>query len=254
MRPLLIDTSVGSRELERPLKKAGCLVRLEKLEYAYQHRMISPDFIIPINGPTGEMQIAIERKRVDEMVGAITDTRYKTRQLPGLLHHFPICWTLIEGRYWQGREGELMVNGREAGFTRQRVLYDTFEHFLTTLEMHVTLQSRGRMRFKRTNDLAETVSFLAQFYRWGQKDWSKHSGMRGVDETEALTVGFEEQSFKRSVAAQLPGVYHTRSKAAAESFKSILHMMVAGEHRWRRVPGIGPKTARRIVRTIRERD
>lgn len=242
---VLIDDRVGSRELEHPLRRAGCKVKIARLDFG--------DAIVPVEGPTGPMKIAIERKRVEEMVGAITDARFKTRQLPGLLANFPLAYVVIEGSYSQGRQGELLVNGREAGFTRQRFLYDTFEHFLMTVEIKTTLCNAGRLRVKRTHSVHETVAFIAALASWGRKDWNAHTSFRAVDEAAVTEIGFEEQSVKRSVAAQLPGVYWKRSLAVAAHFPSIFHMVLAGERVWRSVEGIGPITAKKIVAAIREK-
>jgi ERCC4-type nuclease len=246
---VFVDDRVGSRELLRPLKRAGCSVKETRLDFG--------DVIVPVNGPQGEIRIAVERKRVDEMVGAIMDPRFTSRQLPGLLTHFPLSYLVIEGGYRQGPQGELLVGwGREAGFTKQRFLYDTFEHFLLSIEIQTTLHNAGRLRVKRTQSLYETVAFVAAMASWGRKRWQDHGSFKVVDEARvgsSREVGFEEQSTKRSVAAQLPGVYWKRSAAAASHFPSIFQMIIAGEQKWRGVEGIGPKTAKRIVKAIRER-
>jgi ERCC4-type nuclease len=172
---VFVDDRTGSKELFRPLKRAGCSVKLTRLEFG--------DVTIPINGPQGELTVAVERKKVDEMVGAIMDPRFTSRQLPGLLTRFPLSYLVIEGGYRQGPQGELLVGwGREAGFTRQRFLYDSFEHFLLSIEIQTTLSHAGRLRVKRTQSLYETVSFLAALASWGRKRWQDHGSFKVVDE------------------------------------------------------------------------
>lgn len=252
---MLIDTAIGSRELRQALTRIGIPCKLQTLT--------SGDFRFQGHGPSGLTTVVVERKTIHEMVGAITDTRLSAGQIPKMLKTYPggILWLLVEGYYKPDPESDtlLLGGGREAGFTRQRWLYATLEKIL----MEIT--EATPIRIKRTNSRTESIHWLKAIYDFHQVTWDKHTWLKSVKEAAPFVAQLENDgSYKRSLLAQLPGVYYARSAAACEAFATI-HEAITGRpmtaleasrlrQRWGQIAGIGPITARRIVDVIRGRD
>lgn len=234
-----VDYRIGSRQLLPLLRRAG-------VRAVTSHQMRFGDFMFEGYGPMGETTIGIERKTIHEVIGGLTSPEFK-RQIRGMLTTYKIAWLIIEGYYKQDpTSGALVLSGgREGGFTRQRWLWDTIEKFVTGMTAQTPL------RIKTTMGMAGTVAQLKVLYDYYRVPWEKHSSMLSVDESVIREAILSEQTVKRSVFAQLPGVYFVRSQAAAEHFGSIWDGMTAGASEWSKVKGIGPKTAVGVVKAIR---
>lgn len=250
---MTVDYRRGSGELFRPLKRAGIPVQRGTLEFG--------DFAFTGSGPMGRVLIGIERKKTDEIIGCVHDSRFRRRQVGGLLRTYERhAWLLVEGAYEPDKEG-ILVRGsaftskkgnrlimfREAGFTRERHLHESVAKFLTTMQV------KARLNFMRTVSETETVGWLAAVYRWYQKPWASHKSAYVVDETKPEIAILEADSLKRRLAAQLPGVGWVRSKTVDHYFGSIAEMMNGSERDWRRALGMkeGRKTAASVVAAIR---
>jgi len=251
---ILLDRRVGSRELFDPLTRFGVRVRLTTLPFG--------DLRFAGHGPGGLLRIGLERKRVDEILSAVHDTRFRGRQVPGLLRSYDRVYVVVEG-LWRPdpASGTLMVR-RGSGwvdttYSGQRAVYSTIDHFLSSLEQ------KARMTIRRTSGLSETAYVVWSLYTWWQKEWAAHRSCYAVDSVGPDAAILDGQPLVRKIAAQLPGIAWSRSRAVADEFRSVRRMANAGAWAWakirvptsgrtKRVVRIGLKTARRIVQAIAE--
>lgn len=256
MPRLLVDDRVGSRELLRPLKRAGTPAQLQRLRFA--------DFSFWGHGPRGRVRVGVERKTISEILTAITDSRFTGHQLPGLLKAYDYTYLVVEGNYYPDpASGILMVNGRAAGHTRQGHLFENAEKFLMTLEL------KAGLRVRRTNTPVHTALWIAALYRWWQKRWSEHKSAYVVDETKPDRAILDARTMKRKVANQLTGLAWVRSVKADSYFPSIAAMAVGdpryqatkdelatAQRHWQTALGFkkGTATATSIVDVCHRRD
>lgn len=219
---MIVDPRRGSGELLPALKAAGVPARLKQLQFADFKFTSGPGYAPGTHDSDddGYVPVGIERKKTDELLGAVHDSRFRRKQVQGLLTSYPgHAWLLHEGVYESDAQG-IIVRGRvftaksrvrmavlhEAGFTRERHLYENFAKFQHT--MHV----KARLLSGRTTSPEDTVAWLASLYRWYQKPYKKHKSAYVVDETKPDAVLLTRDSAERRVLAQLPGVGWERSK------------------------------------------
>ena len=237
---ITLDDRIGSAELARPLKKLGCQVKVARMEFA--------DAAFYGNGPNGtQLHVGIERKKVAELVNCMTDTRFTGHQIPGLLRTYQDRYLLIEGRYWPDpRTGLLMVNGREAGFGLRRFMYRDFEHFI------MSVRRKARLEIVTTGSEKDTAWWLHTAYTWyTDKTWEQHKSVYAIDDVKPETAILDERTLLRRLAAQLPNIGWTRSKAVEQHFASVHQMFNARVTDWTECKGIGKGIARNVVRAIR---
>jgi ERCC4-type nuclease len=232
---LAVDDRIGSREFHKPLRRMGAPARIVRLEYA--------DFAWHGSGPHGRAHIGVERKTVSEILGAITDSRFTGRQLPGLLKTYDYVYLIVEGSAKiDPRSGVLMMFGREAGFTRVRHLYSTYKNFLTTLA------AKGRLIVEPTHGHVETTHLLHTLYGWWQKPWASHKSAYHVEETKPEAAILDERTVKRQVLAQLPYVGWERSRRVSQHFPSLRAAFTATEDDW--MAALGVKQGRTMARGL----
>jgi ERCC4-type nuclease len=252
---ILIDGRVGSGELAAPLLAMGLPVETVTLEFG--------DIAFSGSGPDGTtVQIAVERKKLSDLLGSFASGRLTGHQVPGLTEGFDAVWLLVEGRYRSGPDGILeWGNEREwkdaksitqwgdAGYGARRWTYREIEHRLTTLEL------RAGLRVVRTSDEKETVAWIGALYNWWRNEtWEGHTShvpaaMKAT--LDGRSVRLLPPSMKERIAAQLPHLGSTKASMAAGHFTSVLEMITAEPEAWSTMPGIGKKSAKDIVASIR---
>jgi ERCC4-type nuclease len=230
----------GSFDFPRQLKRQGVRTEVKRLPFG--------DFAMTGHGPAGQVRIGVERKTVEEVIDGLFDHRFVRDQLPGFIAAFDVRVLVIEGRAWlDPQSGLLMVGGREAGRTRQRHLWANY------LKFRHSLAFKARLTIVPTGTKFETVALLASLAEWYEKRWSDHKSVYVVDENDPDYAILDERTFKRQLAAQLPGVGWERSRAVSKAFRSVAAMMNATEAEWRAALEIKDKrskTAAKIVEWI----
>lgn len=232
----LIDDRVGSAEFFEPLKRMGVRVRSQRLPCA--------DIAWSGYGPSGNVSVGVERKKLSEILACFGDSRFVSRQLPQLVQSYDVVWLLIEGVYGVERDGSLST-GRMFG-PRRTHSYEQVMGFL------LTLQQKAGVRITRTASFTESVWWLHTTYRWWQKPWEKHQSAYALDTVRMPydTTIAQAPNLIRLTAAQLPGIGWQRSELVAKHFTSVREMCDAGWREWAKVDGIGEATARRIVAAL----
>jgi ERCC4-type nuclease len=209
------------------------------------------DFCFFGNGPdSSRLKIGVERKTTDEVLGAFTDSRFM-KQMRGLITSYDVPVLIVEGKTWPNPHSGILMNGKyEAGRTRQRHLWENYAKF------QFTLMFKARVFLWPTRSKTETVFALHALYSWYQKRWSAHRSCYTVDETKPDVALLQEQTLKQRIAAQLPGIYWTRSRKVDAHFDSIYDMITADRQAWKDALQFkeGKKIAARIHAMIRQSD
>lgn len=165
-----MDPRIGSADLLQHFSAYDVKAELGQLEFG--------DVAFAGNGPTGDVLVAIERKRLSDMVTSMRDRRFAGHQLPGLLSNYEYVWLLVEGAYEAGPRGELMKLGHGGWIPfyagTRGVLYAELSSYLTSMELRATTKAGEPLRVKRTNSPKESVAWLVSLYKNFEKGWKQH--------------------------------------------------------------------------------
>lgn len=255
---MLIDDRVGSVELAPYFRPYGTDVVVSRLDIA--------DVKFVGNGPDGDVDVGIERKRLTDLLACIRDRRLSGFQLvgdesqPGLLESFDYVYLVVEGIYRPGLHG--ILEQRESREWRpvyagsKAMMYSEMDNFLNSLELRAVTRIGEPLRVHRTGTIAETACWLNDLYgNWVLKTWKEHKAHQDiyyrVPEQRSRKLGFVKPKNNPLVKmiAQLDGV-HSKAYEVAKRFKSIRRMANAGAGSWQQIDGIGKKLAKQIVEMI----
>ena len=248
-----IDDRIGSRELAKPLQRLGLPVKVKRMEFG--------DVRWTGCGPSDSLvTVAVERKKVSDLLACLQDNRFAGKQLPGLLNAYDRVYLLVEGLWRPDPKTCVMQTARgrgqggDAGFTRRRFMYADFDGFIQSI------RELGRIDVAFTYNERHTCFWLHSRYRWWAKAWSDHKSLRPMfkalhrkvrepgkdDEPEAIRMG--RASVQRKMVAQIPGVLWDRSRLLEQHFgvgpaTGIEPVYEARVKDLLQIEGIGPKTA-----------
>lgn len=241
---ILIDDRAGSKDLISlpPLNTLSTLCRLE-----------SADILMTGNGPTSSVLIGIELKSIADLISSSSTGRLQATQLPLMLDQYDINYLLYYGIYRPHPESQALQilrgkSWRDYSIGQRIIPYSYIESFL------LTVSSLG-VRIKHCSTISDCAQWLGCLYRWWQKPWSDHKGLRTFDNSQSVSLlpGLDPQVHQcASVAIKLPGLGFERALAAAYHFEgSILDMVNAPISEWERIPGIGKVIAKTVTTALR---
>lgn len=245
-----VDRRVGSAHLLAPLEARGLPVEETDLDFG--------DVAFNGSGPSGDVAIGIELKKLDDLIGSLTTKRFQAHQLPGMLkaYQFPIL--IVEGQYREAADGLIergVSFGPRLNWLRHRtyMTYNQLEGMLYTLTFHTPF------RIIKTRDTPHTVSEVARLYRRFQRPWASHDSHQAVlKAVPHATAELRDPWFNRdrffpeAVALQVPGLGNKRALAAAKHFRSARRMAWASPKAWESVEGVGAILARKAYETFRK--
>lgn len=243
--PVKVDYRRGSGELIRPLRTMGLP--------AVRKTLACADVVFQIHGPRGPCKVAIERKKVSELLGHESISRFNGRQLPKLVKRYGqtgFVIVIIEGCTTIDRRSACLMQGtREAGYG-QRTLYETWKKRLLTMSL------KGRVIIEPTHGIVETLHLIHAIYRWGQVPWAKHKSHYAVNSQPADVAILDERTMRRQTFAQWPGVGWVYSARVSKHFGSVREAACATEDEWMRALHIakGRKRVRRLVQFLQGKE
>lgn len=156
---------------------------------------------------------------------------------------------LMEGN-WKPHnpEGHLMEgfsNGTSWGFCRpggRTVLASKLTRYLISVQLAGVIVTPSK-------DLFGTAYNICDIYHYFQKRWSAHTSMIEVQKVNIATFEGKPNLVHRW-AANITDIGAKHSLIAKKMFRNGRLMANAEEKDWLRIPGIGVKTARSIVKEI----
>lgn len=208
---LFVDRRIGSKDLLAPLKASGLDAHLVELDYG--------DVAFSGRGAQGaSVDIGVELKTLNDLVGSLRSGRLAGHQLPGLRAKFEHAWLCVEGQ-WRADEQGLVVTyqGQARGWKPLlgKMRASEMEKHLLTLELC------GGLHVRYTNSRADTVRFIANLFRWwSDQALDHHTSHLAVHDAPTL-VPISEW---RAAFTKLPGVGIRSSKAVADHFHNSLRL------------------------------
>jgi len=246
---LTVDDRTGSVELADTLKAMHLEVEVKRLAFG--------DFTFDGHGPKGPCTVAIERKRLRDLLCCIQDARFAAHQLPGMIETYDFCYLIVEGRWSVDPKTEELIevckraSDSPDGWRPVRLgpshdfRYCEIDNYLNSI---ATMSS---CRVKGSTCPAETVMQLVDLYHWWQKPWGQHHTLK-VLRREPPRFSFFKPNLAQRWAKELPGVGYEKSGAAAARFKTGIDLAMATPSEWAEVAGIGQGIALKVVRLIHE--
>lgn len=250
---ILVDDRIGSADMAAPLSMLGHPVEVARLEFG--------DVVFAGHGANGTtVQVAVEIKRLPDLLNSFASGRFNNHQLPGLTSNYDQVWLVIEGRYrgsfagvleWARetplRDGVTMSTWSDAGYGFRRWMYRELEGRLSTLQI------KAGIKVARTSTSDETARFIGALYDWWTSgEYAEHRSHE-ASLLKAQMPLLRPPTLKERIACQLPHLGASKASMAAGAFESVQQMINAPAEVWMRMPGIGKKVARDIVAAIGER-
>ena len=230
------------KELMAYLPRLGCKCELSPLDFG--------DAAFEGNGPNGSICIGIERKTLPDMLACIEDARYAAHQRPGLLSTYQYSILMLEG-VWKPDSvtGYLMecvatLTWRPYRQSSRMTQYSKLFRYLLSIQL-------GGQSVVCTRDLEHTAYNIRECFAYFSKPWDQHTALL---ETQKLNLPSltGRPSLVRRWASDLDGVGVKSSMEAERIFRTPFELAKADEGDWMRIPGVGAKTARSIIKQIHE--
>lgn len=240
---IYIDDRKGSIELAKQLNMPCEVTRLDFGDACFMGF-----------GPEGQIyRIAIERKRIDDMVSSMDSGRLAGHQLIGLLNEYHEIWLLIEGLWKPDDDGVItwMTGGgwRRMEWGQRKYLYHEVSNFCASLS------AIAGMHVWRTSTLKESGLWIRNLYHWWQKPWEQHKSLlayhKAAPPPKKSRARFEYPGIVERVAKELKTVGWARATELAKKFESVQQLCIASVEDLKQVEGIGPKMAESIYRELR---
>lgn len=202
------------------------------------------------NGPLGSVAVGIERKALHDMLTCIDDSRYTGHQRIGMELMYGVSVLMVEG-HWKPHDGNGLLmegfsGGTAWGYNRHRgrqALYAKLYRYLISVSLSGVVCSYSR-------DVWHTAYNIVEWYHYFQKPWREHKALMAMQKVQVPTLQ-GKPTLTRRWAFAIDDIGETTSEAATKVFKTPYDLASADEEEWLRVPGVGVKTAQRIVREVR---
>jgi ERCC4-type nuclease len=123
-------------------------------------------------------------------------------------------------------------------------MFSRFDQYLTEI------QRDAGIIFKHTENVRGTADVILALYQNFQTPPDQHNSLHQIFKPPAPSVQLVRPSLVRRIASELKGIGWTRSSVVAEHFSSVLDMVQASEQEWSSIPGIGKKTAQKVVKAL----
>ena len=229
---IFIDSRSGSKELA------------EYIEGAILTTLPFGDIYFQGNGPDGEIQIGIERKRIGDLIQSISSGRLSGHQLPGLLEEYGRVYLLVEGAWITDRHTGIIKVYRYGKF---KPLGESRFSTKRLLGYLVSLNAQTGVSVLTALDVRETAILIQELYQWWSQPWEKHTALLQVNRLTQPSAFLRpgKPPLIREIAITLPGIGYDRVRAVEEAFGTVGRMWEATEEEWREVEGIGKITAKR---------
>lgn len=236
---ILVDSRIGSKHLAELIPNS-VLTQLDSADVCFEGSGVT---------------IGVELKTVMDAVSCMYSGRLADRQIPLMKAQYDICYLVIEGVYRpcpqsgvlqylklfdkESEKGIQCGKWLDASSGRKRLMYGSFENWLSTL----TLKGGLHLRFTPSPD--STAAMLASLCTWYQRE--SHHSFHVLDESTETAV-LSRPTMLRRMIALLPRVGWDRSAILARRFTGV-KFLPDGDlpEKWYIENQIAEGTARKIV-------
>ena len=240
---LFVDDRVGSKDLLGPLNKFGVQAELMRLEFG--------DFAFIGRGLAGKpVHIGIELKETRDLISSLQSGRFAGHQLQGLLSTYDHSWLVTEGIWRAADSGilEVMAGGwKTVKLGSRPVMARDLEKWL------LTIQYRGAVSVHHCSTRRDTIRWLSVIYHWWtDKDLDEHKSHQMFHTPYMDRNLLLNPSLCQRVSKELPGIGYQKSQAVDAHFgSSVRRMVLAPASEWKKIDGIGPTIAAKVVEALK---
>lgn len=234
---ILVDSRVGSAEIAPLLRNPMVCF----LEYA--------DFAFSGNGPSGPVNIGIERKTLMDFLQSMTTGRLSGHQIIGLTQQYDWVYLLVEGIWRPDRHTGILQrigrNGKWAAVAQgsRRFMARDIYNFINTLQVMCNIVT------VTTSNQWETAMWLTAIHGWWQKGWGKHKSHLQFQKPVAHAT-LRKPNLVTRMASQLTGVGWDKARKLGEQFPTIMDLVETTEEELMEIDGIGSKMAQQIMEEL----
>ena len=236
---ILVDYRRGSAEIAHLLSSPNVVC---ELEYG--------DFVISGNGPNGQVNIGVERKRIMDLLQSITTGRLSGHQLVGMTNSYDWAYLLVEGVWRADKDTGILqrmnVKGKwiyASQGSRRFMARDIF-HFLSTLQVMCNIV------VAHTSSHWETAIWLDSLHSWWSKPWDKHRGHLQFHRP-VQHAHLSKPNLVTRIANQLDGIGWDKARKIGAEFSTLEDLLDASNADLMGIPGIGEKLAESVMRQLR---
>lgn len=241
---LFVDPRAGSQELVKPLTDLGLPVEEMTLEFG--------DLYFTGRGERGApLQIAIEHKKLPDLIQSMTNGRLQGHQLTGMLQTYDRAYLIIEGDWDSDTQGRVTMFQRKG--VRRPVKGSP--PAIALEKQVINLETRGGLRTRYTpNKRASCRAIAALYYYWTDKDLDEHKSHLAIHAPD-LDRGLQiPVSDFRRIVSQLPGIGYATSQDVERRFGgSLRKLMLATEQDWADIEIISDKGTKKRLGASRAR-
>ncbi len=238
---IIASSAVGSKELAPIISRLGVKCDLMHIDYG--------DFIFEGRGPKGPISIAVERKALHDMLHCIEDSRYSGHQKIGMRNDYDVSVLMVEG-LWRAHdpEGWLMEffpSSNQWGYCKpggKRVLYSKLRRYLFSVALAGVI-------VMYTRDMFQTAYDVCELYHYFSKPWDKHTSLLEVQKLQIPDLRVKPP-LVRKWANDIEDIGVKYSLEAERKFKTPIRLATSDEMDWLGIPGIGIKTAQKVIKEI----
>lgn len=232
-----LDPRAGSGYLLPLLKARGLPVSILRMDFG--------DAAFRGYGPDGRVRVGIEIKSVPDLLDSIISRRLTAHQIPGMLRSYDASYLLIHGLWRNSRDGITHLNGDGRWhITRCPIGYTSALGMLESI-------SQGGVHVVQA---ADAVDGLESLYKWRSTRWGQHQTLKVFAGLKERSRGIVQSPPPVATAVHATmGIGWVKAHSVSLLFPTIEILAMASEEEIGCTPGVGPKLAARIYRTIRAR-
>jgi ERCC4-type nuclease len=248
---ITVDFRQGSHELVEPLRRTG----IEVYETETPEEMPFGDIAFEGRGEKGKrVQVGIEFKKLEELVGSLRTGRLQGHQAPGMQDAYDFRYLLIEGELLYDKRGRMLRRTGKRDFRPMGGGMGVGE-FIKRLNV---LHLRWGLNPQWARTRRDTLMMIEMLYRvWTDQDLDEHKSHLGIYQPPHIVP---LSPFRQTVST-FPGISIRKSLAVERHFRGSLRAAVSAKvEEWAAIEVvdkngdkkiIGTKVAAKIVERIK---
>lgn len=240
-----IDYRTGSKELDPYIHSKH---EIATLDYG------DIDFIGM--GDDAPAYVCIERKVIGDLISSMSSGRLSGHQLIGMLEHYTHIYLLVEGIWRPNPQTGVLEKLRGKKWTpvhhgsRKYMARDVYNYINTLAVICGVIPVF-------TDTIQQSGYWIDCLYGWWSKEWKDHKSHLKFHRQEAnvpkknrSVILRKPTSFERIVSG-ISNIGWSTAVELKKYFGSVMELSLASEEQLTKVPGIGPKTAQKIIKELR---
>lgn len=241
---ILIDYRRGSKELAPYIHSKHEIATLEYGDVSFVGL-----------GDNAPAFVCVERKVIGDLVQSMASGRLSGHQLIGMMEKFTHIYLLVEGIWRPNPESGILEKWRNKGWApvhhgkRKYMARDIYNYINTLAAICGVIPVF-------TSSIQQSGYWIDCVWNWWQKSWKDHKSHLKFHRQEVKPKHKESVILRRPTAFErivsgISNVSWTTATELQKHFKTVMQLALASEEQLKSVPGIGPKTAKIIIRELR---